>query len=58
MRKGVTVKKIPKLKTEEEEIEYWESLSIADYWDELEEGKDVFKRPKPKLTETSVFRRS
>lgn len=40
------MKKIPKFKTEAEEIKFWEAHSIADYWDELEEGKDIFKRPK------------
>ena len=42
------MKKIPKFKTEAEEIKFWEAHSIADYWDELEEGKDIFKRPKLK----------
>lgn len=40
------MKKIPVFKTEEEEIRFWEKHSIADYWDELEEGKDIFKRLK------------
>ncbi len=40
------IKKIAEFKTEEEEIKFWEEHSIADYWDELEEGKDIFKRPK------------
>lgn len=40
------MKKIPKFQTEGEEIKFWEAHSIADYWDELEEGKDIFKRPK------------
>ena len=40
------MKKIPEFKTEEEEIKFWEKHSIAGYWDELEEGKDIFKRPK------------
>ncbi len=40
------MKKIPVFKTEKEEITFWETHSIADYWDELEEGKDIFKRPK------------
>jgi predicted DNA binding CopG/RHH family protein len=25
---------------------YCETHSIADYWDELEEGEDIFKRPR------------
>lgn len=40
------MKKLPKFKTEAEEIRFWELHSIADYWDELEEGSDIFKRPK------------
>ena len=40
------MKNLPKFKTEAEEIRFWETHSIADYWDELEEGKDIFKRPK------------
>jgi len=40
------MKKLPKFKTQEEEIEFWENHSIADYWDNLEESGDIFKRPK------------
>jgi len=40
------MKIIPVFKTEKEEIKFWETHSIADYWDGLEEGKDIFKRPK------------
>ncbi|MCK7513104.1 MAG: BrnA antitoxin family protein [Desulfobacterales bacterium] len=40
------MKKIPAFKTQAEEIKFWETHSIADYWDEIEEGEDVFKRPK------------
>jgi predicted DNA binding CopG/RHH family protein len=40
------MKKVPEFKTEEEEIKFWETHSIADYWDEPEEGKEIFKRPK------------
>jgi predicted DNA binding CopG/RHH family protein len=40
------MKKLPEFKTQGEEIEFWENHSIADYWDELEEGRDIFKRPK------------
>jgi predicted DNA binding CopG/RHH family protein len=40
------VKKMPEFKTEEEEIKFWEKHSIADYWDDLEEGRDIFERPK------------
>src|SRR4030065_178937 len=40
------MKKLPKFKTEEEEMKFWETHSIADYWDELEEGQDIFKRSK------------
>jgi len=40
------MKKLPEFKTEAEEINFWETHSIADYWDELEEGKDILKRPK------------
>jgi hypothetical protein len=40
------MKKLPKFKTQEEEIEFWENHSITDYWDNLEESGDIFKRPK------------
>jgi hypothetical protein len=40
------LEKLPKFKTQDEEIKFWEKHSIADYWDELEEGKDIFKKPK------------
>jgi predicted DNA binding CopG/RHH family protein len=46
-KKGkIRVKTLPPFKTQEEEIAFWERYSIADYWDELKEGKDFFKRPK------------
>lgn len=40
------MKKLPEFKTQEEEIEFWENHSIADYWDGFEESGDIFKRPK------------
>jgi predicted DNA binding CopG/RHH family protein len=40
------MKKLPEFKTQEEEIEFWENYSITDYWDGLEESRDIFKRPK------------
>ena len=38
--------KIPHFKTEEEERKFWDGHSIADYWDDLSESDDTFKRPK------------
>ena len=40
--------KLPDFKTEEEEIKYWKKHSIADYWADLKESNDMFKRPKLK----------
>lgn len=40
------MKKIPVMKTEKDEIKFWETHSIGDYWDELRKCEDVFKRPK------------
>jgi predicted DNA binding CopG/RHH family protein len=40
------MKKLPEFKTQEEEIEFWENHSITDYWDGLDESRDIFKRPK------------
>ncbi len=40
------MKTLPEFKTREEEIVFWENRSIANYWDELEESRDMFKRPK------------
>jgi predicted DNA binding CopG/RHH family protein len=40
------MKKLPEFKTQGEEIEFLENHSIANYWDELEESRDIFKRPK------------
>lgn len=42
------MKKLPEFKTNEEEIKFWEKHSIAEYWEDLEECKDTFKRPKLK----------
>ncbi len=40
------MKKLPKFKTQEEEIKFWGKHSISEYWGELEETADTFKRPK------------
>ncbi len=40
------MKRLPQFKTQEEEIAFWERYSIADYWDDLKESNDFFKRPK------------
>ena len=40
------MKTLPNFRTREEEIAFWENRSIANYWDELEESRDMFKRPK------------
>ena len=43
--------KIPKFKTLEEESEFWDTHSVADYWDELEDvkGRLIDARPAKKL---------
>lgn len=43
--------KIPKFKTLEEESEFWDTHSLADYWDEMEdvEGSLIDARPPKKL---------
>jgi len=38
--------RLPEFKTEEEERKFWEDHSVADYWEDLKESNDVFKRPK------------
>ena len=38
--------KLPDFKTEAEEREFWEKHSIADYWEDLRESGDSFKRPR------------
>ena len=40
--------KIPEFKTKKEEREFWATHSSADYWDDMEESRDTFKRPKLK----------
>lgn len=40
------MKKLPTFKTQEEEIRFWERHSISEYWEELEESTDTFKRPR------------
>ncbi|SPD74516.1 hypothetical protein PITCH_A2360002 [uncultured Desulfobacterium sp.] len=36
--------KLPDFKTEEEEIDFWKQHSISNYWEDLKEADDVFKR--------------
>ncbi len=38
--------KLPDFKSESEEIKFWEKHSIADYWEDLKESDESFKRPK------------
>ena len=38
--------KLPHFKTEEEERRYWEKHSVGDYWEDLSNSDDTFKRPK------------
>jgi hypothetical protein len=38
--------KLPDFKMEKDEIEFWQKHSIADYWEDLKESDDTFKRPK------------
>lgn len=40
--------KIPEFKTEKEEREFWASHSSAEYWDNMKECDDTFKRSKLK----------
>ncbi len=40
------MKKLPKFKTQEEEIRFWEKHSVAEYWGDLEDSGETFKRPK------------
>ena len=40
--------KIPEFETKEEEREFWTTHSTVDYWDDIEESDDSFKRPKLK----------
>ncbi len=40
--------KLPDFKTEEEEMKFWERHSVGDYWEDLSESNDIFKRPKLK----------
>lgn len=37
--------KLPDIKTEKGETQFWETHSIADYWEDLKESDDTFKRP-------------
>ena len=38
--------KLPDFKTEEEELKFWKKNSISNYWEDLKETEDAFKRPK------------
>jgi predicted DNA binding CopG/RHH family protein len=40
--------KLPDFKTEEDEIKFWQKHSIGNYWADLKESDDTFKRPKLK----------
>ena len=37
---------LPDFKTEEEEQKFWRKHSINNYWADLKESDDIFKRPK------------
>jgi predicted DNA binding CopG/RHH family protein len=38
--------KLPRFKSEEDEMNFWEKHSISDYWNDLKASDDAFKRPK------------
>ena len=38
--------RLPDLKSEDEERTLWEKQTIADYWEDLAESDDTFRRPK------------
>ncbi len=40
------MKKMPTFRTQEEEIIFWDKHSISEYWEDIEESTDTFKRPK------------
>ena len=37
--------KLPDIKTEKGDTQFWKTHSIADYWGDLKESDDTFKRP-------------
>lgn len=37
--------KLPDIKNEKDEMQFWKTHSIADYWGDLKESDDTFKRP-------------
>jgi predicted DNA binding CopG/RHH family protein len=38
--------KLLDFKTEDEKLKFWEKHSISNYWEDLKESDDTFKRPK------------
>jgi hypothetical protein len=38
--------RLPDFKSESEEIKFWEKHPIADYWEDLQDSDESFKRPK------------
>lgn len=49
------IDKIPKFKSLEEEANFWDSHSFADYWDEFEDVKVIVDLKKPR-DETLIVR--
>lgn len=49
------ISKIPTFKTREEEAKFWDTHSLADYWDEFKDVDIVVELQKPK-DETLVLR--
>jgi len=42
-------KELPRFPSAEEEAEFWETHSVADYWDQMEPAKVVSGGPRKKL---------
>ncbi len=38
--------KLPEFKSRQEERDFWEQHSVADYWQDLKNSEDTFTRPK------------
>ena len=46
--------KLPDFKTAKEEIRFWDRHSNGDYWEDLSDSRDTFKRPKLKPVSIKV----
>lgn len=56
-RRGIVLRPVPQFRSDAEAARFWETHSVSDYWDDLQEAADVrFVRPRKQLVSLRLDR--